>query len=246
MARGRTTHNLDTLMKTQITIHLTLAALVGLALNARGDDDPEQAEFPQITAQPTDQGSFEGGTATFSVQATNGAGKIRYQWLRNGDVMEDQTNATLTLDNVTVDDTAMYSCDVAQEDGEAVPTRSASLNVLTSGGGGQIIVYGTPLAKGGTRGTCPGTYAGYVNYGKTVAEGWGWVPTAGTTIHLASDSIRTDTKVTYTGRYLDYGCAQTIVAVPDPALSPTYRFSIFFPNNVPTSPYPITLTGFNP
>jgi hypothetical protein len=123
---------------------------------------------------------------------------------------------------------------------------AASSGVVTPNmtGGGPITVFGTPSSGGGSQGGCPGPYAGYVIYTKTMSQGWGWSPTG--TIHTAADgSGRTDTKIQYGGMYGDSGCNQTSVSV-NPVYSPTYRFAIFFTNNVPTNAYPITLTGFNP
>jgi hypothetical protein len=101
------------------------------------------------------------------------------------------------------------------------------------------------VVGGGSQGSCPGAYAGYVNYTKTVSQGWGWAPDSGT-VHTARDNTRSNTKVTYYGRNGDKGCNQTAVTVPNPPPSTKYRFAIYFPNNVPTGAYPITLTGFNP
>jgi len=130
-----------------------------------------------------------------------------------------------------------------------VPTRAASLNVVMAGlpGGGPIVVFGLPKASNGMQGTCPGSFVGYVNYTKTIAQGWGWIPSTNTTTTFtASDgSGRTDTKIGYMGKYGDTGCDQTTVTVPNPPFSPSYRFTIYFPNNVPTTNYPIVLTGFN-
>ena len=106
-------------------------------------------------------------------------------------------------------------------------------------------MFGAPYFGGGSQGSCPGPYAGYVNYTRTVSQGWGWAPTG--TIHKAADGGgRTDTTVVYLGKYGDTGCDQTPVTIPHPAPSPKYRFAIYFPNNVPTTNYPIVLTGFNP
>jgi len=89
-------------------------------------------------------------------------------------------------------------------------------------------------------------YAGYVNYIKTISQGWGWAPTTNTTLHTATDANRLDTKVQYVGKFGDAGCSQTIVTVPHPTYTPKYRFTIYFPNNVPTNSYAITLVGFDP
>jgi len=232
-------------MKKHIPQIITFAAIAGLALVAHAINDSSQPEFPLITRQPLDQAVLAGSTATFSAQAVNGA--VAYQWLRNGVPLEGQTKSTLILENIAIQDVGYYSCDVSNSE-EAVPTRAALLNVYTmsGGGGGPITVYGLPVVSGGSQGSCPGAYAGYVNYIKTVSQGWGWAPSAGTTVHTASDGNRTDTKVIYGGKFGDGGCNQTTVTVPDPTYSPKYRFSIYFPNNAPTNSYPITLVGFDP
>ena len=154
------------------------------------------------------------------------------------------------LQNVGISSAATYSCTVSQAGGDAVPTRAAALNVvapLDSTGNG-IVVYAAVRQTGGTMGTCPGTYAGYVSYTKTVAQGWGWTPSTNTTTYFAAfdGSGRTDTIVTYQGKNSDGGCNQTVVAIPNPPISSSYRFTIYFPSNVPTTNYPIVLTGFNP
>jgi len=150
------------------------------------------------------------------------------------------------LKEVGIDDVGLYSCYVIKGD-EAVPTRAAVLNVYAAmGGGGSITVFGTPVMSGGGQGNCPGPYVGYVSYARTIAQGWGWAPTAGTSVHTATDLNRTDTKVQYFGKFGDPGCNQTSVTVPHPPYSPKYRFTIYFTNNVPTSAYPITLVGFDP
>jgi hypothetical protein len=107
-----------------------------------------------------------------------------------------------------------------------------------------VVITATPVVGSGTNGTCPGGYIGYVNYTKTVANGWGWVPT--NTVHTATDTNRTDTKVEFQGKSGDFGCNQTTVTIPDPTTSTKYRFNVYFTNNVPTNAYSIVLAGFNP
>jgi hypothetical protein len=231
---------------------VTLAAITGLlaiAVNtarAQSADLVDQSVFPTITAQPVDQAVTVGANATFNVQAVNGD---TYQWQSNGVDIVGQTNSTLTLQNVGVNNAGSYSCNVSQSGGDAVPTRAASLNVEAplDMGGNQIIVFGLPKVSNGKQGTCPGSYAGYINYTKTIAQGWGWAPLTNTTVFTAADgSGRTDTKIMYGGEYGDTGCNQITVTIPNPPFSPLYRFTIFFPTNVPTTNYPIVLTGFNP
>jgi len=232
-------------MKTQIAKIITFTALAGLALAARGADDADQSEFPQIVHQPIDQAIRVGSNAVFTAQATNG--NLTFQWYRNGVAMDGQTNSDLVLGIVGIADVGFYTCNISKDGGESVPTRTASLNVFTLTAGGPITVYGAPVFSSGSQGGCPGPYAGYVNYIKTVSQGWGWAPSTNTTIHTAADgTTRTDTKVVYVGKFGDLGCNQTIVTVPHPTSSPKYRFSIYFPSNVPTNSYPITLVGFDP
>lgn len=238
-------------MNKRIPYIIALATITGLVMiagntaPAQPTDALDQSEFPTITAQPVDQAVSVGSDAVLSVQAINAD---NYQWLSNGVAIEGQTNSTLTLENVGVNNAGLYSCNVSQNGGDAVPTRAASLNVFTALGGDQITLYGLPKVSGGTQGTCPGSYAGYVNYTKTISQGWGWAPaTNTTTTFTASDGGgRTDTKIAYGGKFGDTGCNQTTVTIPNPPFSPKYRFTIYFPNNVPTTNYPIILSGFDP
>lgn len=117
---------------------------------------------------------------------------------------------------------------------------------LTTEGATQTIL-ALPSSIPGSNGVCPGAYVGCVTYTKTVSQGWGWKPDTNTTVHTASDGGgRTDTKVEYAGKSGDHDCAQTSVTIPSPTSSTAYRFTIYFPNNVPTTNYPIILSGFNP
>ena len=183
-----------------------------------------------------------GDTAFFSVNAVSGAS---YQWLRNGTAIAGQTNSTLTFENAQISDAGYYSCNIAN--GAAIAlTVSASLEIYTINPDFLVVVYAAPIVSGGSQGTCPGPYTGYVNYIKTAAQGWGWTPSTNTTIYTASDNTRTNTKVEYVGDYGDSGCSKTSVTIPYPTFSPAYRFTIYFTNNVPSTNYPITLSGFNP
>jgi hypothetical protein len=235
----------------------------------------DQSLFPQITAQPLDQAVPIGSNVVLSVQANNADA---CQWLRNGVPLTGQTNNVLTINKVGINDVGLYSCQVFDGGpivGQMVPTRAASVQVEIAGstaasltaasataakpaaggvmangilGGGPIVVLGTPLLSGGSRSSCPGPYAGFVVYSKTISQGWGWAPAPGAPVLTAADgSGRTDTKIQYFGLYGDYGCAQTSVTI-NPAYSPVYEFILYFTNNVPasTNGYPLVLTGFNP
>jgi hypothetical protein len=251
-------------MKKRIPYIIALAAVAGLILITRNTapaqtaDTLDQSEFPIIAAQPVDQAVIAGSNTVLSVQAIYAD---NYQWQSNGVDIAGQTNTTLTLQNVGVNNAGFYSCNVSQSGGDPVPTRAAAVLVETAAnkpagggvqangilGGGPIVVSGGPKASNGTINPCPGSYAGYVNYTKTISQGWGWTLISGATVLTASDGGgRTDTRIMYMGEYGDTGCGQTTVTIPYPAYSPVYRFTMFFPNNVPTTNYPIVLTGFNP
>ncbi len=230
-------------MKKYIATIITIAAVLGLTSATWAANELDQAEFPLVLSQPTDQDVPLGGSTVLTVEALDGD---NYQWLHNGKVLPGQTNSNLILENVGTNDVGYYSCAVIKG-GEVVPTREASVNAYTMGyGGDTITVFGLPVVSNGSQNNCPGPYAGYVNYIKTVSQGWGWAPNNTTNIHTASDLNRTNTKVVYGGKYGDIGCAQTTVTIPHPTYSPKYRFSIYFTNNVPTNAYAITLSGFLP
>ena len=245
-------------MKKQIVMLVILAAVARLAVSQQINNLPAQAavppavqpQFPRILFQPEDQLVPIGSSAIFIVVATNGP--LAYQWFRNGTAISGQTNDTIVIQNAQVSDVGFYSCYI-RKSWESVPTRTASLMVFTSSvdpdtGVDPVTVFGLPLLGGGSQGTCPGPFAGYVNYINPPQQGWGWAPdtTNGNTVFTAVDTNRTNTKIQYVGAYGDAGCNQTSVTVPSPAISPVYRFAIYFTNNVPTNAYAITLDGFKP
>jgi hypothetical protein len=236
-------------MKAKILALIVFTAAATLVAADESGVYTVQPEFPKIIIQPEDQLVPIGSNTTFTVVATNGP--LAYQWLRNGNAIGGQTNDSLNIGNAQVADVGLYTCNVFK-DTEFVPTRAASLMVFTSSidpqtGVDPIVVFGTPLAGSGSQGTCPGSYTGYVNYTKSLPQ-WGWAPDTsnGNTIFTATDTNRTNTKIQYGGAYGDNSCNQTTVTVPNVPISPVYRFTIYFTNNVPTNAYPITLDGFLP
>jgi len=237
-------------MKKQILALIVFMAAAKFAVAQESSVNSDQTEFPKIIRQPEDQMVAMGSNATFTVVATNGS--LAYQWFRNGNTIDGQTNDSLVIQKAGINDVGFYSCGV-YKDTEAVPTRAASLMVYTNSidpqtGVDPVVVFGTPVAGSGSSGICPGSYIGYVNYTKTVQQGWGWAPDTsnGNTIFRASDTNRTNTKIQYVGAFGDNSCNQTSVTVPNPTYSPVYRFTIYFTNNVPTNAYSITLDGFKP
>jgi hypothetical protein len=257
-------------MKISLLRGIAIAAMTGIALVAHAQST-DQSQFPTILEQPIDQCLPVGSPATFTVVATNADS---YQWYKNNVALDGQTNSTLTISSLTINDVAYYNAAVIKGS-EAVPSRMANLNVYTVsaptgttgtkskllgtqsmsmmtagdlGGGGVITVFGAPVVSGGGNGSgCPGAYAGYVNYVRPVSQGWGWAPTTNAPVLTASDANRADTKVQTMGKSGDMFCDQSIVNIPTPPYSTKYRFTIFFPpgTQVPTNAYPITLTGFD-
>jgi hypothetical protein len=219
-----------------------IAAITGLLIVPGGTAYAQQSVVPQPRDESADQLVQLGEPVVFSVNAVAGDS---YQWLRNGAAINGQTNSTLTFENTQISDAGYYSCNIANG-ADIVPTITASLEVYTITPDFLVVVYAQPITSTGNLGTCPGHYTGVVNYIKTVQQGWGWTPSTNTTIYTASDTTRTNTKVEYVGGYGDEGCSKTSVTIPSPTFSPAYRFSIYFTNNVPTTNYPITLSGFNP
>ena len=186
-----------------------------------------------------------------TVEATGRRPGFRRAFGVEADALAVPFDATRSAANASLNDVGYYSCSLIK-DIEVVPTRAASLMIFTSTidpqtGVDPITVFGLPLLGGGGQGTCPGAYAGYVNYTKTISQGWGWAPDTNTTsTFTATDTNRTNTKIEYVGKYGDVGCNNTTVTVPSPPISTVYRFTIFFTNNVPTNAYSITLDGFKP
>src|SRR6185436_17050401 len=85
------------------------------------------AQAPSITKQPTNVIATTGGQATFSVVAT-GALPLAYQWRKIGVAIQGWTNATLTLDGVSTNDTVSYDVVVTNAAGQATST-SATLTI---------------------------------------------------------------------------------------------------------------------
>jgi hypothetical protein len=229
-------------MKKQTFRIYSFAAIVGLLMASSGDLYSQQIGVPDTGDGSYDQLVQVGQAATFSVDAAL-TGSL--QWLRNGTAINGQTNSSLIFESAQISDAGYYSCSIANGS-DTASTVSAYLEVYDITPDDLVVVFGAPVVSSGSSGTCPGAYIGYVNYIKTPAHGWGWDPSTNTTTYTASDTIRTNTKVEFVGDYGDEGCAQTSVTIPYPTFSPAYRFSIIFTNNVPSTNYPITLSGFNP
>jgi Immunoglobulin domain/Immunoglobulin I-set domain len=85
---------------------------------------------PTITTQPTNVTALAGNTAVFTV-AADGTAPFSYQWAFNNTNLEDATNLTLTLTNVTMDQAGTYSVIVTNLAG-GVTSSNAVLNIYSS------------------------------------------------------------------------------------------------------------------
>ena len=217
----------------------------------RRNMDPK--EHIKIIDEPDDQWAKEGDNVNFSVSVKTPTWEdqrltLSYQWHRGSQPLDGKTNSVCPITNVTVAQVGLYSC-VISKGNQVVVSQPASLSVTPTNGfrlTGPFLVFGAPVASSGAPNTnCPGSYIGYVNYTKSVAQGWGWAPSTNSS-HAATDTnqIRL-TRVEYGGKFGDTGCNLRYVPVT-PTNSTKYRFTIYFTNNLPTNPYPISLEGFVP
>ena len=109
---------------------------------------------PIILTQPTNQAVIVGDTTTVSVTAY-GTAPLIYQWQSNGINLVDATNATLTLNNITLDQAGTFSVTVTNIVGSITSsnavlsvyaTAAATLNAFSFSGdnGFQFQVAGVP------------------------------------------------------------------------------------------------------
>jgi len=85
-----------------------------------------------ISSQPVEQSTVAGGSVAFAV-GTFGSSPIVYQWRLNGTNLGGQTNATLSLVNVSTNQAGLYSVTVTNAFGGAVSS-NALLTVVAPGG----------------------------------------------------------------------------------------------------------------
>jgi alpha-tubulin suppressor-like RCC1 family protein len=107
---------------------------------------------PVITSQPVSITNTAGGSATFSVTATNPAGApsgLTYQWKKSTNIISGQTNQTLNLAPLTVLQSGSYSVVVANIYGSTNST-VATLTVTKATPTITLIPTATPIAYGQT------------------------------------------------------------------------------------------------
>jgi hypothetical protein len=125
---------------------------------------------PVISIQPVSITNTAGGSAAFSVTATNPAGapgELTYQWEKSTNIISGQTNQTLNLAPLTVEQSGSYSVVVANIYGStnstvATLTVNKATPTITVAPTATPIVYGQTLAfstlSGGSA-SVPGTFA---------------------------------------------------------------------------------------
>lgn len=85
---------------------------------------PKGISAPEIVSQPKDLQANVGTPARFSCEARR-IGKLRYQWMHDGNAIPAQTNALLTIGSVGLNDEGNYTVRVTNEGGssESAPAR---------------------------------------------------------------------------------------------------------------------------
>ena len=237
--------------------------LAALATRTMAEDykPAEKDAPPTIFTQPETQVVPVGGNVTFSVQADNppvtrAGPQFTYQWLRMSPGSKEfvsapgvSTNNTYTIVNVTTNQVAHYSVKVISSNGARISEPASLIVAITNDTRAPFVYFGAAYPIVGTLDSCPGHYIGYVNFRKSVAQGWGWAPDhfGGNTAHTGTDANRADTIVQAMGNINDNYCATNAVTIVHSSTEDgKFRFTIYFSNNVPTTPYPITLSGFVP
>ncbi len=85
--------------------------------------------IPVAATSLTNFTRFVGSIAIYNTRVTAGTGPFTFAWLRNGAVIPSQTSSNLTLTNLLVEDSGLYSVVVSGACGSL--TNSASLDVAT-------------------------------------------------------------------------------------------------------------------
>ena len=174
---------------------------------------------------------------TFSI-----AGKFtrdtHHQWFFNGSLIDSNSAAALGVTgydspNLRIESASLANCGFYSYQNElANHCKSSATAQLLIVEHTIIVVYGTPVAGGGSgTGSCPGTYKGYVQY-----PGSYYFPRGG----QATDGGNSGNTVVHYGvPFTNHGCSSSI-----PPSSYPYHFYIYFKNSVPSGPYPLKLVCY--
>jgi thiol-disulfide isomerase/thioredoxin len=195
--------------------------LLGFACGGGAKNEaPPAPSKPAITAQPSDQTAFLGGTATFSVTAT-GVPAPEYQWEKNDKQILGATGSKLDVTNVQLtDEGTTYKVTVRNASGSVTSGRAA-LHVQNTAGNFlvQFVVespsYGSldgtsmqSVAPGGSA-TSVAALPAHLN----VFEKWvGSDGSTSTANPLTVTNVRSD--VTYTARFASSDVGRRAADIP--------------------------------
>ena len=85
--------------------------------------------LPVVTVMPSSQSVEVTLNATFTTMVTGvGSDDFTYQWRHSGTIISGETNSTLSITNVILNDTGMYDCTVMNQYGDS-DSSSVSLTV---------------------------------------------------------------------------------------------------------------------
>ena len=104
-----------------------LSAWTGTA-RAQDPNDPDPNEPPVILEDPQSQAVCEGWSAVFTVEAYGA--NLQYQWRKNQQDLDGETDGTLVLDSVSISDAGDYDV-VVSNDAGSVESAIATLTVDT-------------------------------------------------------------------------------------------------------------------
>ena len=128
-----------------IGFHYVATDTNGIPLDSNGDGLPDYREDangnglvdngetpwmapPTITIEPTNQAVIQNSNATFSVTAIGVA--LSYQWYFNSAVLSNQTNTTLTLNNIQTNNAGNYSVVVTNVAGSVISSNALLMIIV--------------------------------------------------------------------------------------------------------------------
>jgi hypothetical protein len=210
-----------------------------------------------ILTQPASQTAPAGFDVTFSVKALGGppftTNGLTYQWQfnpvqlvatnidANFTNLPGATAAILTITNIQAG-TNVGFYRVIVSGSTNVTSDPAELQVITFAS--PVTVHGTPIASVGNKGTCPGNFAGFVNY---TNSGYGYIVINSGVAAKGTDSGSQSgvSRVQMLGWY-DQNCANAgTSAICNPPKSTYYLFTTYFPSTVPTGDYTLVLDNLH-
>lgn len=111
----------------EVEVHPSAGATTSLVFGASLTASDNFAPRILDPTQPADRNITEGQSTSFSPGAIAGTQPFTYQWSKDGAPITDATNATLTLDTVTMVDAGKSSVEIANPKGLKVTSREAIL-----------------------------------------------------------------------------------------------------------------------